>query len=155
MASLAAGLTLRPNGDGSASFLPPDQSGAVVDVADARQHLVRRFLRLCGPASAQAFSAWIGVTPAAVRRWWAQLDLVDVDVDGRTVVVHAEDVDLVRSAAPARAVRLLPPYDPLLEVADRELLLPDPRRRREVWRPSANPGLLLVGGKPAGVWRRR
>jgi len=44
----------------------------------------------------------------------------------------------------------LPPYDPLAEVAHRELLLPDPAVRRQVWRAVANPGLALMAGELAG-----
>ena len=57
------------------------------------------------------------------------------------------------SAAPAR---LLPSGDTyfLLQGADRELLVADPDRRRELWTPRVWPGALLVEGEIVGVWRR-
>ena len=38
--------------------------------------------------------------------------------------------------------------------ADRELLVPDPRQRAELWTSRVWPGALLVGGDIVGVWRR-
>jgi hypothetical protein len=58
-----------------------------------------------------------------------------------------------KSAAPAR---LLPSGDAhyLLWGADRELLVPDAKRRAELWTTRVWPGALLVNGEIAGVWRR-
>jgi hypothetical protein len=55
--------------------------------------------------------------------------------------------------APAR---LLPSGDTyfLLQGADRELLVPDPDRRGELWTPRVWPGALLVEGEIVGAWRR-
>lgn len=69
--------------------------------------------------------------------------------------MHAEDLSVAREASIPTAVRLLPPYDPLAEVASRELLLPDSAQHRQVWRAVANPGLLVIAGELAGAWRRR
>ncbi len=55
--------------------------------------------------------------------------------------------------APAR---LLPSGDAyfLLQGADRELLVPDPGRRGELWTSRVWPGAVLVEGEVAGTWRR-
>lgn len=45
--------------------------------------------------------------------------------------------------------------DPLLQARDRDLLLPGRERQKEVWRPLGNPGVLLLDGEIAGVWRAR
>ncbi|HET9614058.1 MAG TPA: crosslink repair DNA glycosylase YcaQ family protein, partial [Candidatus Limnocylindrales bacterium] len=42
----------------------------------------------------------------------------------------------------------------LLQGADRALLVPDAARAATLWTPRVWPGLLLVGGEPAGIWRR-
>ena len=57
---------------------------------------------------------------------------------------------------PPPAVRLLPSGDTwfLLQGADRELLVPDARRRPELWTPRVWPGALLVDGEVRGTWRR-
>ena len=54
------------------------------------------------------------------------------------------------------AVRLLPSGDTwfLLRGADRELLVPDARRRPELWTPRVWPGALLIDGEVRGTWRR-
>jgi hypothetical protein len=160
MASLQAGLRLRPAGRGTARFLPASaRPGRRPDPTDARRELVRRFLRRCGPAGPEALAAWLGLAPPAARRWWSALrdELTEVDVEGlRRWCLHDGLPSLARPAAgQGRDVRLLPPYDPVVELADRRLLVPDPARRTQVWRTVANPGVLLVGGDIAGVWRRR
>jgi Winged helix DNA-binding domain len=55
--------------------------------------------------------------------------------------------------APAR---LLPSGDSffLLQGVDRELLVPDVARQRELWTPRVWPGAFLVDGEIAGTWRR-
>ena len=59
------------------------------------------------------------------------------------------------SGQPAVA-RLLPSGDAyyLLQGADRELLIPDARRRGELWTSRVWPGALLVSGEIVGTWRR-
>jgi hypothetical protein len=163
MASLQAGLRLRPAGDGSARFVAPGPAAEFAaaarrhDATRARSELVRRFLRRCGPATADVLAAWLGLAPPAARRWWALVadDLVAVDVGGRALWVHADDLAEFDTPDTAPPVLLLPPYDPITEVADRALLVPDAARRRLVWRAAANPGVLLLDGEVAGVWRRR
>lgn len=155
-ATLPAGLLLRPVGNRSARFV---RTAAPEPAATegARRELLRRFLRRCGPAASRDLAAWVGIMPGAARSWWVLLagELVEVRVDGERLWMHAEDLAAAREAGIATAVRLLPPYDPLVEVAHRELLLPDPARRRQVWRPVANPGLVLLAGELAGTWRQR
>ena len=56
----------------------------------------------------------------------------------------------------AASTRLLPSGDAyfLLQRADRDLLVPDPGRRGELWTPRVWPGAVVVGGEVAGTWRR-
>jgi hypothetical protein len=60
------------------------------------------------------------------------------------------------SSTPAAPGRLLPSGDAyfLLWDADREILVPDAKRRTELWTTRVWPGALLVNGEIAGVWRR-
>jgi hypothetical protein len=51
--------------------------------------------------------------------------------------------------------RLLPPGDPLLHVADRDVLVEDRGRQRQLWRALHAPGAVLVDGDVVGVWRSR
>jgi hypothetical protein len=70
----------------------------------------------------------------------------------------AADEQLMRGRADGlpRTTRLLPSGDTytLLWGRDRELLVPDAKRRPELWTPRVWPGALLVDGEIQGVWRR-
>ena len=55
------------------------------------------------------------------------------------------------------AARLLPSGDAYtlgVTGEDRALLVPDARRRGELWTPRVWPGAVLVAGKIVGTWRR-
>ena len=62
-------------------------------------------------------------------------------------------VDALRTAERVPGVRLLPAADPLLQARDRDQLVPDKERQSAVWRILGNPGVLLVDGDIAGIWR--
>ncbi|MGH2526285.1 MAG: DNA glycosylase AlkZ-like family protein, partial [Actinomycetota bacterium] len=60
------------------------------------------------------------------------------------------------ASMPPAPARLLPSGDAfyLLQGTDRELLVPDASRRRQLWTPRVWPGGLLVEGEIVGTWRR-
>jgi hypothetical protein len=138
-------------------YVPAPDAAPPPDPAESHTTLVRRFLRLCGPCRPEHLARWLALTPTAARRLWHQLDdqLAAVTVEGRRGWAHHEDLDALRHASTATEIRLLPPYDPLTELADRELLLPDRAQRSAVWRPVGNPGVLFVRGEIAGTYRHR
>jgi hypothetical protein len=45
--------------------------------------------------------------------------------------------------------------DALLQARDRDLLVPDKKRQKEVWKVLGNPGVLLLDGEIGGVWRAK
>ena len=45
--------------------------------------------------------------------------------------------------------------DPFLAQRDRSTLLPDKAHQRALWRPAGSPGLVLMTGRPVGIWRAR
>lgn len=124
---------------------------------DGRAEIVRRYLRLAGPVGLEHLATWLGLSTAGARRWWTLVedDLVAVTVGPRTGSMLADDLEDLRSSADPPPVRLLGPYDPATALGDRELLVPDPAHRREVWKAAANPGVLLVNGDVAGIWRQK
>jgi len=92
--------------------------------------------------------------------------------DGRRVVLSVTDAGkrllMDRASASAQRMggalaegftpaelRLLGPYDPLTELADRELLVPGGAQRKQVWAAVANPGVVLHDGEIVATWRRR
>ncbi|MBE7190234.1 crosslink repair DNA glycosylase YcaQ family protein, partial [Jatrophihabitans endophyticus] len=52
-------------------------------------------------------------------------------------------------------VRLLGPFDPYLQARDRDLLVPDSTMHKTLWPVLGRPGVLLVDGEVAGVWRTK
>jgi len=78
--------------------------------------------------------------------------LVPARVAGNRSMVHP---DLLASGdRPDRLpARLLPSTDPLLLARDRDLMVPEPAARKELWTAVGQPGAILVGGAIAGTWR--
>jgi hypothetical protein len=119
---------------------------------------VRRFLGAYGPAPSRAFAEWCGIGAAEAEASFAALgdDVVPVALDGVPAArLLAADVARLADPPEVTGVRLVPAGDPFLHQRDRSTLLPDPTHRRALWRPAGAPGLVLVDGRPAGVWRHK
>ncbi|HEX5911312.1 MAG TPA: crosslink repair DNA glycosylase YcaQ family protein [Thermoleophilaceae bacterium] len=130
---------------------PPPAPEAVADPGAA---LARRFLGAYGPARPKLLAEWAGITTAHARALWERAgELAAVEVDGREAWVLAEDATALAEPAPAEGVRLLPNLDPLAGSRDREVLVPDAELRKRVWGRLGGPGLVLVDGAVAGLWR--
>ena len=127
---------------------PPDPEAAQTD-------LTRVFLHLCGPTLPEHLARWLGLRPGAARRFLKRVPLARVEVDGRPTAMHPDDLDTLLATPPPTEVHLLPPHDPLVELADRWLLLPDRLQRSAVWPSASTPGTLLIRGEIAGTWRYR
>nr|WP_017625723.1 crosslink repair DNA glycosylase YcaQ family protein [Nocardiopsis chromatogenes] len=157
MAALQAGLGAALE-DGAAVYRALPGAGERPPTDLARAELVRRFLRVFGPARPEDLAAWTGLTSSTARSWWSTVAsaLNPVEVEGkRRWVPHAPGEAPDPGDEPSGAVRLLGPYDPLTALADRAFLVPDPVLRRQVWRAAGTPGTVLAGGEIAGTWRRR
>ncbi|WIM97024.1 crosslink repair DNA glycosylase YcaQ family protein [Actinoplanes oblitus] len=116
--------------------------------------LITTYLRFLGPAGPAEVAKYLLSPTAEIRARWPA-GLVEVRVDGRKAWLPADRVSALESAATPRGVRLLPAMDPLLQGRDRDLLVPDRERQKEVWRVLGNPGVVLLDGEIAGVWRPR
>jgi len=133
-----------------------------VDPRDARLELARRYLHVYGPTTAESFGQWSGIGPAGAAAAFSLLgdSLVPVRTPiGDAWLLAGDEADILAcaSAAAPAAARLLPSGDSyllLLQGADRALLVPDDRRRGELWTPRVWPGGLLIDGEVAGTWRR-
>jgi len=135
--------------------VPPPQA----DPRDARLELARRYLHVYGPTTPQSFGTWSGIGPRpAIAAFEALADeLAPVQTPIGDAWILAGDEAAARAApAPPAPARLLPSGDAfyLLQGTDRELLVPDPGRRGELWTSRVWPGALLVGGEVEGTWRR-
>jgi hypothetical protein len=135
----------------------PPRYGHLADEAEPRFDVVRNHLRFYGPTRVADVATFLDAPQAVVRAHWPE-DVVDVSVDGVTRSLLTEDVDeLAATAADGGrpVVRLLGPYDPYLQVRDRELLVADAAHRKDLWRTLGRPGAIVVDGEVLGTWRPR
>lgn len=107
----------RPNGSWTSSqytWAPVESWLAdgvpALPITAARAEVVRKWLHAFGPAPISDIKWWTGWNLGDVRKTLAQLDIVEVDLDGTTGVVLADDLEPV--AAPEPWAALLPALDP-------------------------------------------
>jgi len=100
--------TSRPLWTSMASWLGHEL--APVTEAEGVAGLVEGWLRAFGPGTAADLKWWLGSTVAAVRRALADVDAVEVDLDGQVGYLLADDLEPVEPVEPWGA--LLPPLDP-------------------------------------------
>jgi len=132
---------------------------ADVDPADTRRDLARRYLHVFGPATADGFARWSGISRRSAVDAFAALEgsLLPVRSPLGDEWLLAEDEPAFRATSAAAApARLLPSGDAyfLLWGADRELLVPREGQRERLWTSRVWPGALLVEGEIRGTWRR-
>ena len=116
--------------------------------------LIATYLRLLGPATPMEVAKYLGSSTAEIKKVWPP-DLAEIKVDGRKTWLPSAAVKALSSAAPVAGVRFVPAMDPLLQARDRDVLVPGRAQQKEVWRTLGNPGVLLVDGEIAGVWRAK
>ena len=124
---------------------------------DGAGELVRRFLRCYGPTQVSDFQSWLGCSPRQAKRLWGGIEdeLAPVELDGKRRWVLAEDLNLLSQGEEGEQLLLLGSHDPYLDLRDRELILPDKARQRQVWKTVGNPGAVLLGGRVIGLWTVR
>jgi hypothetical protein len=133
---------------------PPD-----IDPREALLELGRRYLHVFGPSTPTGFGDWAGLKPpranAAFDSLTESLTPVRTPI-GHAWILTSDEPQFRAESGPPAPARLLPSGDAywLLWGVDRELLVPDPGRRRELWTPRVWPGAVLVGGEVVGTWRR-
>ena len=118
---------------------------------------MRRFLRCYGPAQVADFQSWLGCSPKQAKRLWGGIaeELAPVELDGKRRWDLTEDLDLLAQGEEGERLLLLGPHDPYLDLRDRDLILPDKARQRQVWKTVGNPGAVLRGGRVIGFWTVR
>ncbi|MEV6602310.1 winged helix DNA-binding domain-containing protein [Actinoplanes sp. NPDC051346] len=119
------------------------------------EDLIATYLRLLGPAGPAEVAKYLGSSTAEIKKVWPTSSLEQVRVDGRKAWLPASSVAGLSAAERTSGVRFLPGMDPLLQARDRDLLVPGRPHQKEVWRTLGNPGVILVDGEIAGVWRAK
>lgn len=123
------------------------------DLEAARVDLVRRWLSAFGPGTVADIKWWTGWTAAEVRRALAEVRPVEVDLDGQTGLVLADDVEAQPAEDPSAA--LLPALDPTpMGWLERSWYLGDHAQR--LFDRSGNIGpTVWWGGRIVGGWAQR
>ncbi len=115
----AAGQIVRASNDGRWSTSRPRWAStrcwlgeeiAAAPEAEGVARLVEEWLRAFGPGTAADIKWWLGSTVAAVRKALADLQAVEVDLDGQTGYLLPDDLEATDPVEPWAA--LLPPLDP-------------------------------------------
>jgi hypothetical protein len=148
-----------PNRDNEPTFVRADAwipGWQDVPREQAEGMLLRRYLRAFGPATAEDFASWTGITLTEAREIWAreEADFAQVNVEGGEASVIQEDLDELAQARFERPlVRLLPYFDSfLLGHKERDHLVAVKYRPR-VYRPQGwIAPVVLVNGRVAAVW---
>jgi winged helix DNA-binding protein len=130
-----------------------------IEPHEARNELARRYLHVFGLATPEAFGKWAGVGGGEARRAFSALEssLTPVRTPiGDAWILTRDEPGFREPPGPEAAARLLPSGDTyfLHWDAGRELLVPDPGQRAELWTTRVWPGAVLVGGEIVGTWRR-
>ena len=134
-------------------WLPPQRA---IDEEQAKQVLLRRYLKAYAPATLQDFCRWSGIAVLEARPIWQALknELREIDVAGRQASVLDEDfLQLANGAKAGQSVNLLPHFDSyLLGHVEKDHLV-HPNYYQRVYR---NQGwispVVLLNGRAIGVW---
>ncbi len=127
--------------------------------ADACRELARRYLHVFGPATAEGFARWAGISRRSATDAFASLEgsLLPVRSPlGDEWLLAADEPEIRAGETVAAPARLLTSGDAyfLLAGAERELLVPREELRERLWTSRVWPGALLVEGEIRGTWRR-
>ncbi len=158
----ASGQIVRASNDGGWGVSRPrwasmttwlgEEIGAVSE-AEGVAALVERWLRAFGPGTEADIKWWLGSTLRAVRKALAELEAIEVDLDGETGYLLPDDLEPSAPVAPWPA--LLPPLDPTtMGWFEREWYLGP--YKAELFDTSGNAGpTAWWDGRIVGGWRQR
>lgn len=144
--------------------LPPPLYRNLGGEADDRFDVIRNYLRFYGPARVRDVATFLDAPVKDVKAHWP-VDAVELVVGDAPPVGRAEprfilagDLDAATapgSEGPVRGLSLVGPYDPYLQLRDRELLVAYEARRKDLWPVLGRPGAIVADGEIVGTWRPR
>jgi Winged helix DNA-binding domain len=168
ISALYAGLELQPGTSPPVLRRIPDwpqsQPGPAPDptAAPASLQPIRNYLRFLGPATPTEVAAFLDSPVAEIKKHWPE-DAVEVSVDGRrgwllgevegTAGGHGGVVPPGIIEHDQELLRLLGGFDLFLQGKDRDLMVPDATRHKELWPILGRPGAVLHGTEIVGTWR--
>ena len=154
IAAVFGGLELEPATSPPVLRRIPDwprrPAGVAADPEAAPEHLqvIRAHLRLLGPATPSEVAGFLDTTATVIKQHWPE-DAVEVRVENKKKWLLGEVLEA------ETVVRLLGPYDLLVQGKDRDLLVPEAAHRKQLWPALGRPGPLLADGEIVGCWRPR
>jgi hypothetical protein len=127
-----------------------------MDVREAHQTLLMRFLAAYGPATPRDFAKWSGIRMPEIRESWGAVknQLTEVMIEGQAAWLPRKSFKHLSAAGFSEpVVRMLPAFDPFLlaHAAKDHLVL-----RTHYKRVYRNQGwispVILIDGRVAGIW---
>ena len=116
--------------------------------APARLQPIRRYLEFQGPATPRDVAAFLDAPVTEVKKHWPE-EAVSVRLNGQERWMIGEP----KTSTGSELVRLLGPYDLLLQGRDRDLLVPAVARHKQLWPIIGRPGAIMVAVDLVGSWR--
>jgi hypothetical protein len=156
-------LCFGPNRGTRVTFMRPEaaspQWNGVPGIDEAAPLAIAAYLGAYGPATVDAFGNWLSGGWFGKRRlgsWFDSLGdrLAEVDVDGESAYVLAEDLDELAATTPTNAVRLLPGFDQYVlgpGTADGHVI-PAARRAAVSKQSGWIASVVIAGGVVRGTW---
>lgn len=156
LAAIQAGLELQPHTSPPVlqriKGLRPNNFRRLGTEAAERFDVVRNHLRFYGAATPKQVAEFLDAPVRDIKAHWPS-DVTDVSVDGQTRSALTDDVSVLIDPPEPTGLRLVGPYDPLLQARDRELLIPDATLRKATWPVLGRPGVIFSAAEPIGTWR--
>ena len=124
--------------------------------------MIRTHLWFYPGARMSDVATFVDTTLGDVRANWPD-DAVEVvlsdepapERSGARFVLSADLEGLADPPSHRDKVRLLGAFDPYLQLRDREVLVGEETRRKDLWRTLGRPGAIVVNGEIVGTWRPR
>jgi hypothetical protein len=158
-------LCFGPSRGSRVTFMLPEAASSrwtgLPDADEGARRAIRAYLGAYGPATAEAFGAWLSggwFGKRKLRSWFTALgdELAEVEIDGERAFVLAADLDGLASAKPTSAVRMLGGFDQwVLGPGTGDGHVTPAARRRDVSKQSGwiSP-VVVAGGVVRGTWER-
>ncbi len=158
-------LAFGPSRGNRVTFMLPESASSrwagLPEPEEAAGIAVRAYLGAYGPASADAFGAWLSGGWFGKRKLRGMFDalgadLAEVDVGGARAFILAKDLDALAAAKPTPSVRLLGGFDQwVLGPGTNDGHVTPAKRRSEVSKQSGwiSP-VVVAGGVVCGTWDR-
>jgi hypothetical protein len=145
------------------TFVRPEDASSrwapLPDPEEAAPAAIASYFRAYGPATFEAFGNWLAggyFGKRQLKAWFGEVEarLAEVDVDGTSAYVLAEDLDELLTTRPTTAVRLLPGFDQYVlgaGTADGRVV-PSSRRAAVSRQAGWISPVVVVGGVVRGTW---